>query len=184
MYLWTRFVPHSTAAYSVSALKWTLLICIWNLLKIRGRTNLLNWASFWCCTCKICGQWQPAFQGGGFWWHLGPPALSLQSRSHWAQPFITGLSQRPFKFKKRGRNMESARERERERVQRRGDEECFCCPERLSPVLAMKKCCWWRAQMLKEGIIANKCGQKTSGQCSNCSPAIVCVHYNYVSHRF
>lgn len=112
-----------------------------------------------------------------FRWHLGPPALSLQSRSHWFQPFITGHSQRPFKFQKKEREIwkEQDRERERERVQRRGHEECFCCPERLSPVSAVKKCYWWRVQMLKEGMIANKRGQKTRVGSAVTAALLLCV---------
>lgn len=93
-----------------------------------------------------------------FRWHLGPPALSLQSCSHWVQPFITGLSQRPFKLKKGERNIERARWSEREETRSASG-----APSARLCSCLWKKCCWWRAQMLKESIIANNCGRKTRG---------------------
>lgn len=106
-----------------------------------------------------------------FRWHLGPPALSPQSHSHWVQPFITGHSQGPFKFEKKEREIW----KEQDWVSERGDKECFCCPERLSPVLALKRCCWWRGQMLKEGMIVNKCGQKTRVGSAATAALLLCV---------
>lgn len=47
-----------------------------------------------------------------FWLHLGPPVLSLQSHSHWGQPFISGLSQKPFRHRKKKMERGGSRERD------------------------------------------------------------------------
>lgn len=157
------------------------LVIYWksvNLLNICGRESLLNWASLWCRTCKNWRQWQPAFQGGvydsdgtlgrqRYLCNHAPIDFSLLSQA---------IHRDHSNFKKRREKYGKSKiERERERVQRRGHEECFCCPERLSPVSAVKKCYWWRVQMLKEGMIANKRGQKTRVGSAVTAALLLCV---------
>lgn len=55
-----------------------------------------------------------------FWLHLGLPALSLQSHSHWGQPFILSLSEKPFRHRKR--DIERGRSRWKESTKERGRE--------------------------------------------------------------
>lgn len=57
---------------------------------------------------------------------------SLSSRAFHRKPFRT-------EKEKDGKEGDQGRKRERERVQREGEEKCFCSPERSSPILTVNK---------------------------------------------
>lgn len=148
-----------------------------NLLNICGRQTLLNWASLWCRTCKNWGQLQPSFRGGvcdsdgtlgrqHYLCNHTPIEFSLLS-----QAIHRDLSNSK-KEREIWKEQERAKKRERgEREERRGEEmrSASAAPSAWFQAWLWKKCCWWRVQMLKEGMIANKYGQKT--RVSHCSAA-------------
>lgn len=148
---------------------WSFLI--WYDMHISVHKYYLYTAGILICgrhTVKLsiflnCGQWWWASLWGGAplreqFWDLRLLVLSLQSRFHWGQPFIPGLSQKPLRRRKR--KMEKEGDQGWERVQREG--KCFCSLKRSSLML------WISMLLMKsadvERMYRTKCVRRSEQQ--------------------